>query len=46
MDIEVYVNIIRSYSDYKDKDIHSLQEISSKMGIENKVREVMEIAYE
>lgn len=46
MDIEVYVKIIRSYSDYKDKDIHSLQEISEKMGIENKVREIMEVVYE
>lgn len=46
MDIEVYVNAIRSYSSYKDKDIHSLYEIAMKMGIEDKVREVMELAYE
>ncbi|WP_243446720.1 hypothetical protein [Criibacterium bergeronii] len=46
MDIEVYVKLIRSYSDYKEKDIHSLQEISKKMGIEDKVREIMEVAYE
>ena len=46
MDIEVYVKLIRSYSSYKDRDIHSLYEIARKMGIENKVREVMEIVYE
>ncbi|WP_243123053.1 hypothetical protein [Criibacterium bergeronii] len=46
MDIEVYVKLIRSYSDYKEKDIHSLQEISKKMGIEDKVSEIMEVAYE
>lgn len=46
MDIEVYVKLIRSYSDYKDKDIYSLQEISTKMGIADKVREIMEVVYE
>ena len=46
MDTEVYVKLIRSYSKYKDKDIHSLYEIARKMGIEYKVREVMEVVYE
>lgn len=46
MDTEVYVKLIRSYSKYKDKDIHSLHEIARKMGIEDKVREVMEVVYE
>ena len=46
MDTEVYVKLIRSYSKYKDKDIHSLYEIARKMGIEDKVREVMEVVYE
>ena len=46
MDIEVYVKLIRSYSSYKERDIHSLYDIAMKMGIENKVREVMEVAYE
>lgn len=46
MDIEEYVKLIRSYSSYKDKDVHSLYEIASKMGIESKVREIMEIIYE
>lgn len=46
MDIEVYVKLIRSYSSYKERDIHSLYYIAKKMGIENKVREVMEVVYE
>ena len=46
MDIEVYVKLIRSYSSYEERDVHSLYDIAMKMGIENKVREVMEVAYE
>lgn len=46
MDTEVYVKLIRSYSKYNDKDIHSLYEIARKMGIEDKVKEVMEVVYE
>lgn len=46
MDTEVYVKLIRSYPKYKDKDIHSLYEIARKMGIEDKVKEVMEVVYE
>lgn len=46
MDIEVYVKLIRSYSSYGERDIHFLYDIAKKMGIENKVREVMEVAYE
>ena len=46
MDTEVYVKLIRYYFKYKDKDIHSLYEIARKMGIEDKVREVMEVVYE
>lgn len=46
MDIEVYVKLIRSYSIYEERDIHSLYGIAKKMGIENKVREVMEVFYE
>lgn len=45
MDIEVYVNLIRSYSEYKEKDIHSLYKIAKQMGIERKVREIMEVFY-
>lgn len=46
MDVEVYAKLIRSYFKYKDKDIHSLYEIARKMGIEDKVKEVMEVVYE
>ncbi|MGR5590164.1 type IV toxin-antitoxin system AbiEi family antitoxin domain-containing protein [Peptoniphilus grossensis] len=46
MDTEVYVKLIRYYFKYKDKDIHSLYEIARKMGIEDKVKEVMEVVYE
>lgn len=46
MDVEVYAKLIRSYSKCKDKDIHSLYEIARKMGIEDKVKEVMEVVYE
>ncbi|HEN8954635.1 TPA: type IV toxin-antitoxin system AbiEi family antitoxin domain-containing protein [Streptococcus agalactiae] len=46
MDTEVYVKLIRYYFKYKDKDIHSLYEIARKMGIEDKVREVMEVVCE
>lgn len=46
MDIEVYVKLIRSYPSYKERNIHSLYDIATKMGIENKVREVMEVVYE
>lgn len=45
-DIEVYVKLVRSYSSYKDKDVHALFDIAEKMGIENKVRDVMEVVYE
>lgn len=46
MDMEVYLKLIRSYPSYKDKDINSLYSIAKKMGIENKVRETMEVIYE
>lgn len=46
MDNEVYIKLLRSYSKFKDKDIHSLYEISKKMGIEDSVSEVMELVYE
>lgn len=46
MDTEVYVKLIRYYFKYKDKDIHSLYKIARKMGIEDKVKEVMEVVYE
>lgn len=45
MDMEVYLKLIRSYPSYKEKDINSLYNIAKKMGIENKVRETMEVIY-
>lgn len=46
MDPEVYVNLIRSYSDYKDKNIHNLYEIADKMNVVSEVRDIMEVVYE
>ncbi len=45
-DKEVYVNLIRSYRNIKDKDVNLLYEIASKMGILTNVREILEIVYE
>lgn len=45
MDIEVYAKLVRSYSSYKEKNIHSLYEIATIMGIDDKVKEVMEVVY-
>ena len=41
MDMEVYVKLIQGYFSYKERDINSLYNIAGKMGIENKVQEVM-----
>ena len=46
MDIETYIKIIRSYSAYRSKNTQYLYDIAIKMGIENKVQEIMEIVYE
>lgn len=46
MDSEVYVKILRSYSSYREKDIHHLYDIAGKMNIVDEVREIMEIVYE
>ncbi len=46
MDKEVYVNLIRSYTKIKDKDINLLYEIASKMRIVPNVREILEVVYE
>lgn len=45
IDPEVYVKSLRSYSSYREKDIHYLYEIAGKMDIVDEVREIMEIAY-
>jgi len=43
MDKEVYVKLIRSYSKYEKKDIHSLYKIASEMNVEKRVKDVMEV---
>ena len=43
---EVYVHSIRSYSSYKKKNVQRLYEFASKMGIQEKVRQIMELTYE
>ncbi len=46
MDREVYVNLIRSYSSIKDKDLNLLYKIATKMGILANVREILEVVCE
>lgn len=46
MDREVYVKIIRSYANYTRRDIQALYEIATNMGIEKKVKALMEVVYE
>lgn len=46
MDPEIYIKAIKSYANYEDKDINMLFDIAKKMGIENKVRDIMELVYE
>lgn len=46
MDREVYVKLIRSYSRYARRDVHALHEIATRMGIEKKVKALMEVVYE
>jgi predicted transcriptional regulator of viral defense system len=46
MDIEVYVKILRSYLNYKNKNLDVLHTIAQKMGVDKKVREIMEVLYE
>ncbi len=46
VDKEVYVSLIRSYPNMKDKDVNLLYHIASKMGISSKVRELLEVVYE
>ena len=43
MDMEVYVKLIQGYFSYEERDVNSLYNIAGKMGIENKVQEVMEL---
>lgn len=46
MDREVYVKLIRSYSNYAKRDIHALYEIATRMGIGKEVKALMEVVYE
>ncbi len=46
MDREIYINIIRSYAKYKEKNLEALYDIAKKMGVLSNVREVMEVVYE
>lgn len=46
MDREVYVKLIRSYPKYAKRDIHALYEIATRMGIDKKVKALMEVVYE
>ena len=46
IDSETYINCLKRYSRYKDKDINKLYEIAVKFNILDKVRDVMELIYE
>ena len=46
MDIEEYVKLVRSYSQYTKRDLHSLYEIATRMGIDKEVKEIMEVVYD
>ncbi len=43
MDSEFYINTLKSYPSYKEKNINSLFDIARAMNIETKVREIMEL---
>ena len=46
MDREVYVKIIRSYVKYAKRDVHALYETATRMGIDKKVKALMEVVCE
>lgn len=46
MDPEVYSKLIMSYPSYDKRNLDLLYYIASKMKIENKVRDIMEVVYE
>lgn len=43
MDREVYIKMLKAYGKYKDKDLNKLYIISKKMGIADKVRNIVEL---
>ncbi|MGI6608476.1 MAG: type IV toxin-antitoxin system AbiEi family antitoxin domain-containing protein [Erysipelotrichaceae bacterium] len=46
MDPEVYINFVKAYPNYSDKDIHRLFYIARQMGVVQEVQEIMELVYE
>ncbi len=46
MDPEVYINFVKTYPSYPDKDIHELFNIAQKMNIVQEVQDIMELVYE
>ena len=43
IDSEIFTNALRSYMQSNDKKIETLYEYAEKMGIEKKVREIVEV---
>ena len=46
MDPEVYINFVKAYPNYSDKDIHKLFCIARQMDIVQEVQDIMELVYE
>lgn len=46
MDPEVYINFVKAYPKYKDRDTHELFNIAQKMDVLQEVQEIMELVYE
>ncbi|MGI6578768.1 MAG: type IV toxin-antitoxin system AbiEi family antitoxin domain-containing protein [Saccharofermentanales bacterium] len=46
MDPEVYINFVKAYPKYQDRDIHELFNIAQNMGVLQEVQEIMELVYE
>ncbi|NLL22998.1 MAG: abortive phage infection protein, partial [Tissierellia bacterium] len=46
MDPEVYINFVKTYPSYPDRDIHQLFNIAQQMNIVKEVQEIMELVYE
>lgn len=46
VDAESYVKTIQGYAKYQNRDVHHLWEIAHALGIENRVRDILELIYE
>ncbi len=46
VDPEVYINFLKAYPSYSDKDINELFNIAQKMDVVQQVQEIMELVYE